>query len=310
MNKPQLSTLKENRSHGTKSFPFAAYKTVPSTKGMLVKHHWHDEIEIICFSGGDFRLEINMEQFFIRSEALYFINPGELHSIITETSDSHWEDAVVFSPAILSFDSHDEAQIHLVKPIQNEKLLFPRCIAPAHPAFPALRNAFWDIMRAFGQMGEDSAADSSLVTNDLTSQLYIKSSLLYILATLSTHKLFTPVEKNFNKRVETVKTALTYMKENYREKIYISDLAGRVNLNEQYFCRLFKRAIGCSPIEYLNEYRVRQARQLLEKTDLQVMEVCLECGYNNLGNFLREFRKYTGTTPLQYRKQVDMTESK
>jgi len=47
-----------------------------------------------------------------------------------------------------------------------------------------------------------------------------------------------------------------------------------------------------------------------EKTDLQVMEVCLECGYNNLGNFLREFRKYTGTTPLQYRKQVDMTESK
>ncbi len=40
------------------------------------------------------------------------------------------------------------------------------------------------------------------------------------------------------------------------------------------------------------------------------MEVCLECGYNNLGNFLREFRKYTGTTPLQYRKQVDMTESK
>lgn len=159
-------------------------------------------------------------------------------------------------------------------------------------------------------MGEDSAADSSLVTNDLTSQLYIKSSLLYILATLSAHKLFSPVEKNFNKRVETVKTALTYMKENYREKIYISDLAGRVNLNEQYFCRLFKKAIGCSPIEYLNEYRVRQARQLLEKTDLQVMEVCLECGYNNLGNFLREFRKYTGTTPLQYRKQVDMTESK
>lgn len=306
----QSSVFKEIRPHGTQSFPCAIYRTHSVGKGTLVKHHWHDEVEILYFSGGEFRLEINMESFPIRSESFWFINPGELHSIITETSDSHWEDAVVFSPAILSFDSHDEAQIHLVKPIQNEKLLFPRCIAPAHPAFLPLRNAFWNIMRAFGQMGEDSAADSSLVTNDLTSQLYIKSALLYILATLSAHKLFTPVEKNFNKRVETVKTALTYMKENYREKIYISDLAGRVNLNEQYFCRLFKKAIGCSPIEYLNEYRVRQARQLLEKTDLQVMEVCLECGYNNLGNFLREFRKYTGTTPLQYRKQVDMTESK
>ena len=300
----QSSVFKEIKTHGTQSFPCAAYRTHSVGKGTLVKHHWHDEVELLYFSNGEFRLEINMESFSIRSECFYFINPGELHSIITETSDSHWEDAVVFSPGILSFDSYDEAQIHLVKPIQNEKLLFPRCITPQHPAFIPLRNAFGDIMRAFGQMTEDSASDSSLVTDDLTSQLYIKSSLLYILATLSAHRLFAPTEKSFNKRVESIKTVLTYIKDNYRDKIYISDLAGQVNLNEQYFCRLFKKAIGCSPIEYINEYRIKQAKRCLEKTDLPVTEVCLECGYNNLGNFLREFRKYTGTTPLQYRKRL------
>lgn len=300
-----LSVFKEIRPHGTQSFPCAVYRTHSVGKGTLVKHHWHDEAEILYFSGGEFRLEINMESFSIQSEGFYFINPGELHSIITEDTDSHWEDAVVFSPGILSFDSYDEAQIHLVKPIQNGKLLFPRCITPQHPAFYPLRNAFGDIMRAFGQMSEDSASDSSLVTDDLTSQLYIKSSLLYMLATLSAHRLFTPAEKNFNKSVESVKTALTYIKENYRDKIYISDLAGQVNLNEQYFCRLFKKAIGCSPIEYINEYRVKQARRLLEKSNMPVTEICLECGYNNLGHFLREFRRYTGTTPLQYRKRLD-----
>ena len=305
----QSSVFKEIRTHGTQSFPCAAYRTHSVGKGTLVKHHWHDEAELLYFSNGEFRLEINMESFSIRSECFYFINPGELHSIITETSDSHWEDAVVFSPGILSFDSYDEAQIHLVKPIQNGKLLFPRCITPQHPAFIPLQNAFGDIMRAFGQMTEDSASDSSLVTDDLTSQLYIKSSLLYILATLSAHRLFTSTEKNFNKRVESIKTALTYIKDNYRDKIYISDLAGQVNLNEQYFCRLFKKAIGCSPIEYINEYRIKQAKRCLEKTDLPVTEVCLECGYNNLGNFLREFRKHTGTTPLQYRKHLDDTMS-
>ena len=41
----------------------------------------------------------------------------------------------------------------------------------------------------------------------------------------------------------------------------------------------------------------------LKESDLTVTEICLECGYNNLGNFLREFRKYTSTTPLQYRKR-------
>jgi len=56
-------------------------------------------------------------------------------------------------------------------------------------------------------------------------------------------------------------------------------------------------------MEYINEYRIKQAMRLLEETDLPVTEVCLECGYNNLGNFLRAFKKYTETTPLKYRIQ-------
>ncbi len=308
-----LKDLKEVRIHGTKSFPCAIYRTHSVGKGVFVKHHWHDEVEILYFSGGAFRLEINMESFPIQSECFYFVNPGELHSIVTETSERYWEDAVVFSPNIMGFDSGDEVQIRLIKPIQNGKLLFPRCITPQHPAFSVLRNAFVDIMRAFGQRteeGQEAAhahlADSILVTDDLTSQLYVKSSLMYILATLSAHGLFTATERNFDRRVESIKTALTFIKDNYQNKIYISDLAGQVNLNEQYFCRLFRKAIGCSPIEYINEYRIKQAKRLLEETELQVTEVCLECGFNNIGNFLQEFRKHTGTTPLQYRKHMEL----
>lgn len=314
----QPVVLKEIRSHGTKSLPCAVYHTNSAGRGVFVKHHWHDEIEILYFSEGGFRLEINMESFEIQSECFYFINPGELHGIFSETGERHWEDAVVFSPGILGFDSRDEAQISLMKPIQNGKLLFPRCITPKHPAFLSLRHSFQDIMHVFGQIAEmvsekgsdeksRSLENSGLMTDDLTSQLYIKSFLLHIFATLSAHDLFTPVERNFDRRVESVKTALLFIEENYHNKIYISDLARQVNLNEQYFCRLFKKAIGHSPIEYVNEYRIRQAKRLLEETDLQVTEVCLECGFNNLGNFIQEFRKRTGTTPLQYKKNFEMS---
>lgn len=306
--------LKEVCIHGTKSFPCAIYRTHVAGKGVLVKHHWHDEVEILYFSGGAFRLEINMESFQIQSECFYFVNPSELHSIIAETSGHYWEDAVVFSPDILGLDSGDAVQIRLIKPIQNGKILFPRCIAPPHPAFPILRSAFVDVMCAFGQRTEEPFAgqevkrvylpDSSPATDNLTSQMYVKSSLMYMLATLSAHGLFISTERNFDRRVESIKTALTYIKDNYQNKIYISDLAGQVNLNEQYFCRLFRKAIGCSPIEYVNEYRIKQAKRLLEETDLQVTDVCLECGFNNLGNFLQEFRKHTATTPLQYRKHI------
>ncbi len=299
----QPSILKEIRPHGTKSFPCAIYRTHSVGKGTLVKHHWHEEVEILYFSSGKFRLEVNMESFPLPSECFCFINPGELHSIITETSDSHFEDAVVFSLGILSFDSYDEAQIHLLRPIQNGKLLFPRFLAPQHPAFVPVRNAFTDIMHSFGQSPAEGSFDSQLVTDNFTSQLYIKASLLYILATLSSHRLFTPTEKDLDKRVESIKTALTYISDNYQNKIYISDLARQVNLNGQYFCRLFKKAIGRSPMAYINEYRIRQAKRLLENTDIAVTEVCLECGFNNLGNFMHEFRRATGTTPLQYRKK-------
>ena len=104
------------------------------------------------------------------------------------------------------------------------------------------------------------------------------------LYTLSQCQLFVPTEKNTDKRVESIKTILTYIKDNYKEKICISDLAKQINLNEQYFCRFFKKAIGRSPMEYVNEYRIRQARRLLEETDLPVTEVCLECGCSHLGN--------------------------
>ena len=67
--------------------------------------------------------------------------------------------------------------------------------------------------------------------------------------------------------------------------------------------RFFKKVIGRSPMEYVNEYRIKKAMHYLKESDLTVTEICLECGYNNLGNFLREFRKYTSTTPLQYRKR-------
>ena len=305
MRQTKSPALKEVRLHGTKSFPCAIYRTRFAGKGTLVKHHWHEEAEILYFSGGDFRLEINMEQFAVHSECIYFINPEELHSIIADSADTYIEDAIVFSPSVLSFEACDAAQMQLLQPIREGRILFPRCIPADDPAFAPVRSAFLEVMHSFGRaMQEESLFIDGAVTDDLTGQLYIKSALLRILAVLSARALFTPAGKNPDRRVEDIKTVLTYIRENYKETIRICDLAGTINRNEQYFCRFFKKAIGRSPMAYVNEYRIKQARRLLEQTDLSVMEVCLECGFNNLGNFLREFRRHTNTTPLQYRKKA------
>ena len=300
-------TLKEIRPHGSKTFPCAVYRTQFTGKDSFVKHHWHDEIEILYFFGGDFRLEINMEQFLVQSECLYFINSGELHSIVTEKSGSLGEYAIVFNPSVLNLEPSDAVQMQLIHPIQNGKLLFPRVLMPEHPAFLSIRDTFIDIIDFMKNPPvkenvqiEGAKLDGDQI-DDLTSQLYIRASILRMLSVLFGYQMLIPIEKNNNKRVEEIKAVLTYIKEHYKEKIYIRDLAGLINMNEQYFCRFFKKAIGRSPIEYINEYRIRQSVHLLADTDLSVTEICLECGYNNIGNFLKEFRRHTQTTPLKYR---------
>ena len=90
------SRLKEQKDHGTAVFPCGLYEVEETCSWKGVKHHWHDEIEILYFGKGEFLLRINMETFRIQEECFYFINPGELHSI--EPLTQGLESAVLFHP--------------------------------------------------------------------------------------------------------------------------------------------------------------------------------------------------------------------
>ena len=129
MQNQQPSTLKEIRVHGTQDFPCAFYQTGTRIKGNMVKHHWHEEVELLYFSGGEFCLEVNMERFNISEECFYFINPGELHSISVEKNGGCVENAVVFHMDMLSSAyALDQIQTNLIQPVQNGSIQFPRCL--------------------------------------------------------------------------------------------------------------------------------------------------------------------------------------
>ena len=287
--------LKEERAHGIHSFRCAFYEVNTDNEALYVPLHWHEELEIIYFQNGRFILEINMERCKIEHECLFFIRSGELHRIYSE--EPCCESAVVFSPYILSFLSNDAAQNRLVLPFAQGNLLFPRTLAPHDPGYA-------DILAEYRKMISRFSGASSPLPCSETNQLFIKASLLHILACLSEQKLLLVKKETKNEHIEAVKTVLTYIHSHYGEKITVSSLAAMLNLNEQYFCRFFKKAIGQTPIAYINGYRIRRALALLSDTSLQVTEICLECGFHNFGNFLREFRRHTGTTPLQYRRQI------
>lgn len=200
---PQSPELKEASPHGTQSFPCAFYQTQMSGHGFMVKHHWHKEAEILYFPGGNFRMEINMEAFDIRSECFYFINPGELHSVRAASTEVVQEYAVVFHPELLCSPFYDTVQSQLIQPLQNGQLHFPRSIEKEHPAFPRLRTIFLNIAEAFSHCSSPetlttetehfhltSLRASGTVSVELADQLTIKASLLQFFALMSRYQLF------------------------------------------------------------------------------------------------------------------------
>lgn len=304
---PVSNSLKEQKDHGTLVFPCGLYEVFEDTIWSGVKHHWHDEIEIIYFMKGDYKLNVNMESYDIHEECFCFINSGDLHSI--EPLSKSIESAIVLNPCILSFEHYDMAQIRLLHPLVKGKLRFPRILTPSNPAFKKVKEEYQEILNAFHQTVFYLCEDAQTITENPASQLMIRASLLKILGTLSFYSLLTEPVKTDDYRIEIIKSSLAYIRSHYQDKLYIRDLARQANMNEQYFCRFFKKALGKSPVSYINEYRIKQAIILLQTTDLPVMDICLDCGFHNLGNFLREFKKDTSFTPLQYRKHFSAKKS-
>ena len=73
-------------------------------------------------------------------------------------------------------------------------------------------------------------------------------------------------------------------------------------MNSQYFCRYFKENLGKTATEYINEVRVEKAAEALIETDEKIINIAQNSGFENMGYFIRRFKKEKGVTPSEYRK--------
>lgn len=95
--------------------------------------------------------------------------------------------------------------------------------------------------------------------------------------------------------------AVEFMKQNYRDNISISDIAEYLQISGSYLSRMFKAELGKSPLEFLTEYRMERGKEYLKDSRLSLQEISLMIGYNDSHSFIRQFKKYAGSTPGEYR---------
>ncbi len=106
------------------------------------------------------------------------------------------------------------------------------------------------------------------------------------------------------KNEQRITKVCDFIQHHFKRSISLDEIAGLVNMNPTAFSRFFKRHIGKSPINYLNEMRIHMAcTQLLTTTD-KVYQIAYDCGFNSLTHFNKLFLKLHGTTPKQYRLKM------
>ena len=110
-------------------------------------------------------------------------------------------------------------------------------------------------------------------------------------------------QKDHNDHI--IKEIQTYIEKNLQEKLSVEELAKKSVTSSRNFIRRFKKATRNTPFEYIQRVRIEAAKKNLESSTLNIAEVMYSVGYSDEKAFRKVFKKYTGLSPLSYRRKFN-----
>ncbi len=152
-------------------------------------------------------------------------------------------------------------------------------------------------MNAFGTELQDLALGYAKQAHEcgrLTDAIEVFKK--YLAAVVRMQNIKTPVSREITEVVQ-------FIKNNYKQEISLQQAAGLVKMSSAYLSNLFKKEMGISFVEYINQVRIDRAKDLLVRTYLKTYEVALSVGFTDESYFSRIFKKLTGLRPYEYKKQ-------
>jgi len=135
------------------------------------------------------------------------------------------------------------------------------------------------------------------VTKDALADLALQELLIRIIQTQTAQRVNEETTVDTN---STIYTITEYIRENITSSINLKELSNKACMSTTSFYRYFKRELGMSPIEFILNEKIKQAKKLLKNPGIQINEVCFMSGFEDCNYFIRLFKKHEGITPKQY----------
>lgn len=131
-------------------------------------------------------------------------------------------------------------------------------------------------------------------------RLISQSLLLLLIGKLS--RWYDQVSTEDSTKLLLIAKSIAHMEQTLYEPLSIKELARIANMSERSFYRIFQKATGVSPNQYLTNLRLSQAAELLKHSDASITEIAFECGFQDSSYMTKQFKRHMDITPSQFRK--------
>lgn len=268
------SGYKEANDRKNNVLPYYVYELYGNS-GLMVPLHWHDEIEIL-FAKNPGKLILDGQSIPFKENDILFVNSRQLHSTYLEYGGLVYH--ILIDPRLYYFSHSQYMNEHYMR--------LPVKLPERNALFPDIINELVGIERPVKPENE----------------LYVMNLLFKMLLCMQKENYFvTNYNVDDSVQLEYIKKSIEYIENNLTEKMLIDDIADNIGISKAYLMRLFKIYTGDTIIHYLTGCRLEEARRRLME-NYSVTNIAVDCGFTDAPHFCKAFKKYYGSSPINYRK--------
>ena len=282
-------SLMETLDRGNNEYPFYYYMEDMSQFDFnCVDWHWHKEFEFVWIKKGDVTFYIGDEQLTLHEDQAIMMNSKVLHEM--KSVESAIIPNFLFNPELLAAP---ESALYdkYITPILNSTMNYV-----VFDNSELWREEILSIIKEIDN-GYENRTMNEITTSSLLLKLW---SILADNIDLSEY----PPRANSEIEVEArLQIMMQYIHANYSSSISLEEIATSANIGKSSALNYFGRILHTSPVNYLIDYRLKQAAQMLLSTSTTISQIAEQSGFDNVGYFCRKFKTIYGMTPTEYRKK-------
>jgi AraC-type DNA-binding domain-containing proteins len=271
---------------------YAVYKNTANE--FLSFQHYHNSYEIEFFLNINVNLEIFIRdmRYEIRSGDVIFINEFDIHHFIYNNNNTAYTRFVINFKKDYILPNLKAAGIEYILEYLNGSRYTHASTTLKE------RNELESLFKTMININDSNLGTLSKNFKEATLKSYLILILMRIWELIKNYK----PQKSMSKKGKLAQDIIQYIDINYMSEVNLDLLEKAFFVDKYHLSHNFKEVTNFSIMEYVQHKRIIEAQKMLKYSEKEIIDICFDCGFNNIQHFHRVFKKISGMTPDKYRK--------